>query len=127
MLKTLKNLLSNNNNNLDQSIKRMAQDLIAIRKPNVDNRLMSILLEEFHNTTINPDKPHWYRTNSNGYFIDRLELLKDKAMIVISIQCNNYKLNEDERTEMDLLTQMLIHEMELIHKNTNGINAQRYN
>lgn len=122
MLNTLKNLLNNNNDNLNQSIKRMAQDLIAIRKPNVDNRLMSIVLEEFHNTTINPDEAHWFRTNSNGYFIDRLELLKNKAMVVISIQCNNYKLNEQERVEMELLTQTLIHEMELIHKNTNGIN-----
>ena len=118
MLKTLKNLLSNNNNNLEHSIKRIAQDLIAIRKPMVNNRLMSILLEEFHNTTIDPDKPHWFKTNDNGYFIDRLELLKNKALVVISIQCNNYKLNEQERTEMELLTQILIHEMELIHKNT---------
>tara|TARA_R100000773_G_C4173297_1_gene86113 strand:- start:344 stop:703 length:360 start_codon:yes stop_codon:yes gene_type:complete len=116
MLNTLKNLLSNNNNNLNQSIKRMAQDLIAIRKPTVDNRLMSILLEEFHNTTIDPNKPHWFRTNDNGYFIDRLELLKNKANVVIPIQCNNYKLNEQERVEMGLLTQMLIHELELIHK-----------
>ena len=116
MLKTLKNLLNNNNDNLNHSINRMAQDLIAIRKPTVDNRLMSIVLEEFHNTTIDPNKPHWFRTNQNGYFIDRLELLKNKANIVISIQCNNYKLNEQERTEMQLLTQMLIHEMELIHK-----------
>ena len=127
MLNTLKNLLNNNNNNLEQSIKRIARDLIAIRKPNVDNRLMSIVLAEFHNTTIDPNKSHWFKTNSNGYFIDRLELLKNKAMIVISIQCNNYKLNEQEKTEMELLTQMLIHEMELIHKHTNGINAQRYN
>ena len=116
MLNTLKNLLSNNNNDFEHSIKRMAQDLIAIRKPTVDNRLMSIVLEEFHNTTIDPNKPHWFKTNQNGYFIDRLELLKNKALVVISIQCNNYKLNEQERTEMELMTQRLIHEMELIHK-----------
>ena len=122
MLKTLKNLLSNNNNNLEHSIKRIAQDLIAIRQPMVNNRLMSILLEEFHNTTIDPDKPHWFKTNDNGYFIDRLDLLKNKALVVISIQCNNYKLNEKERTEMELLTQMLIHEMELMHNTTKGIN-----
>ena len=116
MLNTLKNLLSNNNNNFEHSIKRMARDLIAIRKPTVDNRLMSIVLEEFHNTTIDPDKPHWFKTNQNGFFIDRLELLKNKAGVVIPIQCNNYKLSEDDRVAMELMTQRLIHELELIHK-----------
>ena len=119
MLNTLKNFLSNNNNNLEQSIKRMAQDLIAIREPKVDNRLMSIVLEEFHNTTIDPDKPHWFKTNQNGFFTDRLELLKYKSGVVISIQCSNYKLSEDERTQMELMTQLLIHELELIHKTYN--------